>query len=319
MPQDEFAQFKRKAAPEDEFAQFKRQSAPPTTPAPTGTISAAPTGVKPWLQNLESDVRTGSTSTLPGRVLHAMGAKGLESGVSKPTAEFMGSPVLGPIHTAQGVADTPKHPVRGPLKAAGGVLETLTIPSAFIAPEAVGEASNLLPSAERAGQSLQGVMSVARNNPVDVAGPGNVALEIDKVAGRGGWLPKVVRDFLKRTTDPTKGPLTYEEARDFYQNATRLSADETNRLTPNAKRMIGKFTKALGDSVRGTAADAGQLKQYESGMKEYYRAMRTERQWGALKKYAIKPAIRGLPYGAGLAGGYELEQKLTGKWTPQNY
>ena len=248
-----------------------------------------------WLKDLEGDVRTGGTLTAPGRVLHAMGARGLESGTSKATGEFMGSTVLGPIHTAQGVAETPQHPVRGPVKAIGGVLETLTIPSAFVAPEAAGKLPGMLPSAERAGQKFQQVMSVARHNPVDVAGPGNVALEIDKLAQSGGWLPKVVRDFLKRTTDPAKGPLTYEEARAFYSNATRLSVDEMKRLTPNAKRMIGKFTQALGDSVKGAASDAGQLEKYNSAMKEYYRAARTGRQLEALKKYAIKT----IPYAAG--------------------
>ena len=49
----------------------------------------------------------------------------------------------------------------------------------------------------------------------------------------GGTMPKVLRDFIKRTTDPNQGPLTYEEARQFYSNAsTRLSAEEA---APNRK------------------------------------------------------------------------------------
>jgi hypothetical protein len=37
---------------------------------------------------------------------------------------------------------------------------------------------------------------------VDITAPGNKALEIADYASSGGTMPKVVRDFINRTTDP---------------------------------------------------------------------------------------------------------------------
>jgi len=219
----------------------------------------------------------------------------------------MGSAVLGPIHAAQGVAETPEHPIRGPLKAVGGALEAMTIPAAFVGPEVVGEKiPGMIPSVERAGQAAERVLAVTKGKPVSVSGAGNVALEIDKMAQSGGSMPKVIRDFLRRTTDPEKGPLTYEEARAFYQNATRLSVDEMNRLTPNAKRLVGKFTHELGQSISQTTAESGALKDYQSFMREYHSAMKMRRQIDALKKWAVKS----VPYAA---GAYALDRIISDK------
>jgi hypothetical protein len=107
----------------------------------------------------------------------------------------------------------------------------------------------MIPSEARAGAAFDQVMGAVRNVPIDVAAPGQVALNIQQLAKAGGAMPKVVRDFLNRVTDPKQPPLTFEPARDFYSNASRLSADEFDGLTPNMKRQVGNFRDALDNSL----------------------------------------------------------------------
>lgn len=179
---------------------------------------------------------------------------------------------------------------------AGQAIAALAVPAVVRGARGV---SGMLPSAERAGQAFQDVKAVAGANPIDVGVPGDAALEAERMANSGGSMPKVVRDFLKRSTDPTKPPLTYSEARDFYSNATRLSADETQRLTPVMKRQVGNFTRALGDSIQDTAEQAGKGDQLKGAMKEYSRAMRLKEGTEKAKDIAIKSAITGAGLGVG--------------------
>jgi hypothetical protein len=134
------------------------------TPDMATSIGPRPKGVGTWLQNLETDVRTGSGSTLPGRILKKMGAPGLETGVSKEAGEFIGSPLLGSVHAAQGVAMLPQHPWEGTKKAVGGVLEAGTIPGLIAAaPEegisgVMGRLQSLVQDASKArkaGKTIQ--------------------------------------------------------------------------------------------------------------------------------------------------------------------
>ncbi len=74
-------------------------SAKPTAAA---TISARPSGVLPWLEDLQGDIRHGTGATWAGRLLQKMGAPGIERGVSEPVSEFMGGPVVGPVTAAHG-------------------------------------------------------------------------------------------------------------------------------------------------------------------------------------------------------------------------
>jgi hypothetical protein len=140
-----------------------QETAPKSTLIKT-SISARPKGVSTWLENLETDIRTGSATTLPGRILHKMGAKGLEYGVSKEAGEFIGSPILGTTHALQGAALIPSKPWEGTKKLVGGVMEAGTIPGLLAAgPEeggaaAMGKLETLLreaSAARKAGKSLE--------------------------------------------------------------------------------------------------------------------------------------------------------------------
>jgi hypothetical protein len=131
---------------------------------PATSISPRPKGVGTWLENLEADVRTGSATTLPGRLLSKMGARGTESAVSKDVGEFMGSPLTGTVHAAQGAAMLPQHPWQGTKKMVGGALEAATIPGLLAAGPEEGGAATLgkieslvkdARAARKAGKTIQ--------------------------------------------------------------------------------------------------------------------------------------------------------------------
>jgi hypothetical protein len=152
-----------------------------------------------------------------------------------------------------------------------------------------------LPSKTRAAANFQEVMQAAKDKPIDIGPAGDTALRTSELAGRGGSMPKVIRDFMKRVTDPTQGPMTYAEARDFYSNATRLSGDEFQRLTPVMRAQVAEFTANLGKSIGVTAEQAGVGPQYQAGMKEYHQA-------ATLGKYLQNAKKVGVAAGAGAAG-----------------
>jgi len=151
-------------------------------------------------------------------------------------------------------------------------------------------------------------LTKAGNTPINVSAPGSNALDIQTLAQRGGSMPKVVKDFLTRVTDPNKGPITFAEARDFYFNASRLSADEMGRLTPNMKRMVGQFTADLNQALTDAAGKVGMGKKYEQAMQEYHSAMQNQARIENAKN-ALGNWVKG---GLKLGAGYEVLRSLTG-------
>lgn len=152
---------------------------------------------------------------------------------------------------------------------------------------ALGGAIQAIPRIGRSGKALGEVKRDIGKVPIDVSRPGDVALEAKELAESGGQLAKVMRDFIKRTTDPQKGPLTFREARNFYSNATRLSKDEFDRLTPVMKRQAALFTQELGKSIQATANATGQGTKFASAMKESAQAHKLQ----GLKK-GVKKAVK---------------------------
>jgi hypothetical protein len=147
---------------------------------PTATMGATPgsmpgdpfaTKVSLWAQNVQNDLLHGTDITGVGRVLKAMGAHGLEAGVSPETAKFMGSLPLGLLRATQGGAEAaqPGQRVRGAKNVAGGLLDAATIPSAFVAPEGAEALSGgmdlALEQASKAVKSIKAPFSVKAIQP----------------------------------------------------------------------------------------------------------------------------------------------------------
>lgn len=222
-------------------------------------------------------------------------------GVTPMVDKLYGTPGLSDEAFTQARAQTS---YTNPAQMVGGGVETLAelaIPGA--------KAVEALPNAARAGRGFQEVMSAARHVPVDVNAPGQVALRIQELADRGASMPMVVRKFLGRITDPAKADLTYEEARDFASNISRLSADEYGRLTPVIAREVASLRASLNQAIGGAAAKAGKLAEYRSAMSEYASAMHLQQ----MITDALEGAKRALPYASAVGAGQWLSKKM------QNY
>ncbi len=189
-----------------------------------------------------------------------------------------------------------------------GDVASLMLPNA--ADAAISAVSKAVPSSSRAATKFATVMSAAKNAPVDVEAPGQVALRIQQLADRGGTMPRMVRQFASRITDPNQGPLTYEEARDFASNISRLSADEYGRLTPVIQREVGNLRSTLNDAVGNAADAAGQGDAYRSAMSEYARSKSLQDALSTVGQGAAKALPIGLGGGAVGFGAYAANKLI---------
>lgn len=177
------------------------------------------------------------------------------------------------------------------------------IPAIGPAARAIGsKIPGTAPYMAQASAKFQQVMGAARGQPVEVKESGNVAARIWDMSQRGGSRPKVITDFVKRMTDPEKGPLTYEEARDFYSNASKLSADEMKRLTPKLRFEVTKFARALDAEIRATAGAAGKGEQYGQAMREYAKGAKVK----GIASKAFEKGVKALPYAGGAYAANEI-------------
>lgn len=168
--------------------------------------------------------------------------------------------------------------------------------------------ASAIPRMGRAGAALQDVTAAAKGVPLDLSKTGDVALRIQQLASRGGTEPRMVRQLLARATDPTKGPVNFDEGRDFYSNISRLSGDEFNRLTGPIKREVGNLRSALNESLKGAADTVGQGEKYASGMNEYRQAVKLKDFAGDVASGIGTTAKKSLPFGAIGAGGYAAKK-----------
>ena len=267
----------------------------------TALGSALNQGMPAMLHSLANPVQAGQQAAISG----------LESAANQPTTGAKVAATAAPfvgvdpeaVKRAAIVAGTTGN--YGPLVATG----VLPIAAAHIATSKVGPSvgdvtnelaageinPNAVPIRARAGDNLNAVSQAAGTKPIDLAAPGQSALNIMRLAKSGGSMPKVVNDFLRRVTDPNQGPLTYDEAREFYSNASRISADEMGRLTPVMTRALGKFTSDLGSSIAQAAEDAGAGGQYRAGMNEYAAAAKNAKRAELIKDVIKNTAKAAIP------------------------
>ena len=306
-----------------------------TTPA---TISRTPdSGVNVALENAENDLLRGGRTTWLGKLLRAAGAPstGLEGGVSPAVAQQIESPILGPIHAAQGIAETGadkygvSHPVAGPVKAVGGVLQTLSDPLSFVAPEAgaLGEGSRisqaqraLIPTMSQAGEKFAPIEAAAAKVPINTAPARALTEQASEYGQAGSTVPKVLRNFMSRTNPQTGFPLPegaestpqvlYPEGRKFAENAGRLSAQEVMESNPQMQRLTAQFAEALKTANRDAAAKVGMADAYDDAMQSYRGASRRAELIQNAKDVAQKYILHAAATGAGLGAGYDIYHRL---------
>ena len=287
------------------------------SPAPAVISNASPRNAEEWFGAAEQDLRHGGKRTGLGRFLGKMqgrgdeGYSGLESGVSKGTADFMGSPALGALQVSHGVSEIPSHPGKGVKNIVGGTLKAATIPSMVMAGPEIKAVGAMIPTTEHAGELLNTVAQNANHVPVSLEGTHAALNEFLKYADSGGTKPKVITDLVNRTYKGGE-PLTYEDARRFYTNISRLSDAEMSTLNPNMRRLMGGIKEAFKKDIGDAAAKVDQAANYYKGMKEYTKAAKLERAATEMKKWAIRAAGLGAAYEVGKHAG-----SIAGALSPQ--
>lgn len=150
-------------------------------------------------------------------------------------------------------------------------------PSASAVSETVGKVPGVVARAAgvskaRAGANLAAVEQAAGDVAVNPEGVGQVGLRAMELKDAGGRLPRVASQLMQRITNPDAGDLTFQEARDFYSNLSRMSANDFNSLNPTMQRQMGLMKDALGKALTAAAETVGKGEQYASGINEYHRA-----------------------------------------------
>lgn len=171
--------------------------------------------------------------------------------------------------------------------------------------EVFGPLGELLPNSKRAGAAFERLQKLIGKHPVYVTNELSRSLTaVQEAAERGATMPTAVRKLVLRLTNPEKGPLTYEEARGFYENIGNLSANEKGRLNSNMHRMVNGLRVALNDTITQTARRAGEAEQFQGAMREYRRVSQARK----VGKYAKKVGAGAV----GLGGAYELYNAVKG-------
>lgn len=172
----------------------------------------------------------------------------------------------------------------------------------------VTKAAQAVPRAARAGQKFREVMGAAKNIAINAEAPGEVGLRIMQLAERGGTMPRPVSQFLQWVTSPAKEPMTYEVARDFASNISRLSANEMQRLTPVMAREVAELRVVLNKAVGDAANKAGKGREYAEAMTEYAKAMKLRDTIDEV----LTGAKRAAPYAGAAGAATWLTNKVLG-------
>lgn len=284
-------------------------------PKSTGVLNS----IERWAQNVSNDIKNGTDVTGVGTVLKKMGAHGVYSGEPEPVGDFMASLPLGLLRATKGAAEIPQSGKtwQGTKDLTGGTLQAVTIPSAFVGGPAVEEGSEAIAAGtgkifgnvERAGQLFNQVKAAAKTSEVPVTdemyAAASRAMDLADTGAKG--LPRVIFKFMNRVTAPYKEPIAWDEARDFYSNVSRLSANEYQNMNPQMAAAVGRFAGAFDDSLRAVAAAAGQGDQYSEAM-QLYRTAKSWQRFGANVWSGVKKA---LPFAGGAAAGSAIGSGAT--------
>lgn len=308
------------------------------TPPPQGFFGH----MQRWAENVADDIKYGTDLTGVGTVLQKMGAHGVYVGQPEKVGDFMASLPLGLLRAAKGEGEMGQGKFgQGGTDYGAGLLQASTIPSTFVGgPEAaeVGQAgvatkalgktadatgaaaskiNELIPSVERAAGNFQQVMKVAKDVPINTNTIGDSILRFKDLQDRGGKASKVVTDLLKRLTDPEKGAMTYDEARDFYSNLAKYTRDQASlppaqRLPGEQWAVVNQLKSNMDQALTDAAGSVNKGALYQAAMSEYAKAMRLRLFFQQAKATAMSKLGRGVAEGAGLGAAYSVVRSLFG-------
>jgi hypothetical protein len=165
---------------------------------------------------------------------------------------------------------------------------------------------------QAAGALLQSVAHDANQVPVQLDNAQDAALRLMDWQKKTNLGP-TVNKFLNRITNPNQGPLTYEDARDFYQLFGKMSVEEGNKLAPPVKRDLVEMVAGLKQDIGDAADTVGRAADYYKGLKDYKTASNLQSWYDYAKDTLPGPLVKGAAGAAGAGGVYGLWKWLTGK------
>lgn len=298
-----------KAQPLDSSSDPRRGAAEATGMGATQS-SGWRDSVSRWTDNVMNDIKNGTDATGVGTVLKRMGAHGVYSGNPQAVGDFMASLPLGLARATKGAAEITQEGKtwQGTKDIVGGGLQAAQIPAAFAGgpteagAEAVATgAGKIFGNVERAGQLFNEVKTAAKTQAVPITEEmSQAAVRAQELADAGAkGMPRVISKFVARVTNPEKPPIAWDEARDFYSNVSRLSANEYQNMNPQMAAQVGKFAGAFNDALRSAAAAAGKGDEYSQAM-QLYRTSKAWQRFGSDVWQGVKKAV---PWAAGSAAG----------------
>ena len=263
-----------------------------------------------WTDNVMNDIKYGTDVTGVGTVLKKMGAHGVYNGNSEAVGDYMASLPLGVLRATKGGAEITQSGKtwQGTKDVVGGGLEAAQIPASFMGGEgaeagataATNVGSKVFGSAEHAGQLFDAVRVAAKDQPIELSDQVYDALQNIKQLSDAGakGVPRVASKLANRLNNVDQ-EFYWDEARRFYTNISRLSANEYASMAPQTQRAVGQLGRALGDVLQTTAEGVGKGEEYSQAMQEYARA-KSWQQFGADAWQFVKKAA---PYAAGVGAG----------------
>jgi hypothetical protein len=280
---------------------YKQASAPVHELGPAPPVT---TGSQWWGQALD-DLRSGGSRTGIGRTLGMLqgrgdkGYSGLQSGASPEQAEFMGSVPLGIARATKGVAETKEGSIgTGAKDVIAGLGQASTIPAAIEAGPAMNLARDVIPSKTVASMIFKDVSAATGKVPVSFNNSLNEIMRAEQLADAGATMPKAIGNLMKRIRNIASGApgkaFDYDEARDFYSNITRLSAEEGSKMNPVMRGQIAKVAQAFNRDIAEAAARVGKEADYLYAMGQYAKAMKLRRGIAWTAKYLAAPAAAGV-------------------------
>lgn len=247
----------------------------------------------------------GLAGMLPGIMAHAP---------QSIAAEKQGEDALSsPVPSSQNPVNIPQN-MRPMMKVDEQIPGVAAAASAFAPVEALPAAADAINQARptvkmaQAGQQFQDLKGAIGGHTVSMTNAMADALaDIKGAVDTGSTLPSVVNKFVTRIADTDQGPLTYQEARQFYHNISDLSASEKMATKAGDLRLLNNFKHALGDSIANTADAAGRLQDYQSAMKGFASGAQGLDKYKMAKDFVLQKAV---PAATAGAIGYGTLQSL---------
>lgn len=273
-------------------------AAPETPPEEYGS-----TGFEHYQAPSVSQLAVGAAKSVPGLT---GGLTGFEQGENSLSPEEM--------KVGMQAAKEPQNAAQQAGHTIGSVAQALPwgeLAAAKAGPEFVNLVHKVLPSAMKAdaGELFASVAKDANKVPVSLDNAGDAALKLMDWQ-RKTQLGPTINKFLNRITNGKMGPLTYEEARDYYSLLSKMSVDETTKLAGPVKYTLQKMTAGLKTDIGDAADQVGRAADYYKAMGDYAKAAKLQEWYALAKKYAIRAGLAAAGGGAIGAGAHFAKEGL---------